>query len=43
LENYNKAIEINPALADGYFDIACIYSLKKDNAKALEFWKKLSS
>ena len=31
---------VSGKFVNGYFDIACVYSLKKENAKSLEFLEK---
>ncbi len=33
----NKAIQIKPDFSPAYYNLACIYSLKEDKAKALEY------
>jgi hypothetical protein len=40
LEAYNKAIEIKPDYHKTLYNLACVYSLKKDKGKALECLQK---
>lgn len=37
IENYKKAIEANPAIGDAYYNMACVYALKNDQAQALRY------
>jgi tetratricopeptide (TPR) repeat protein len=37
---FTFAIEANPDDQAGYYNMACLYSLKKDTAKACDFLKK---
>ena len=40
LSMYNRAIEVAPNFATSYYNVSCLYSLKKERAKAIEYLKK---
>ena len=40
LSNYNKAIEINPARAEAYYNRGCVYDKKGDLTEALSDYNK---
>jgi len=40
LEAFNKAIEIKPDYTFAWYNLACLYSLKKEKYKALKYLRK---
>ena len=40
LSMYNRAIEVAPNFATSYYNVSCLYSLKKERAKAIDYLKK---